>query len=391
MYRQLVDLLLQPESSQENLVLARQTIESLQLLELEDFFRQACLEPKVEIDSLVSRDSTAVVYPIVLADRLEIIVKLSNREQLLRFTTSVDSDRFETATSALRDDLLDVTKTAQVKERSQQLYRWLIAPLQSSLQENRIDTLVFVSDGSLRNIPLSVLYDLEQQQYLIEQYAIAVAPGLQLVESKPLAPSNLDLLAAGIGQSRTIGERDFSSLSNVPQELKQIQSQAAKSKQIIDREFTKANLQNQLETNDFSALHLATHGQFSSNPEETFILTWNELLNTQDLTSLMRQYASDRDRALELLVLSACETATGDPLAALGLAGITVRAGVRSTLASLWFIDDRYSAEFMSNFYRELSRGTTKAKALQKAQIAILNQEKRPYFWSSFILLGNWV
>ena len=391
-YRQLVDLLLKSEPTQANLVSARQTLESLQLLELEDFFRQACLEPKVEIDRIVSRDSsTAVVYPIVLADRLEIIVKLSNREQLLHFTTSVGEEQFKTTASLLRGDLLDVTKTARVKQRSQQLYSWMIAPLKSTLEEDKIDTLVFVLDGSLRNIPMSVLYDRKRQQYLIEQYAIAVAPGLQLVESKPFEPSNLNVLAGGISQSRTVAERDFSPLSNVPQELEQIQSRAAKSRQIIDREFTKANLQNQLATSDFSTVHLATHGKFSSDPEQTFILTWNELLKTQDFTSLMRQYATDRDRALELLVLSACETATGDPLAALGLAGITVRAGVRSTLASLWFVDDRFSAEFMSNFYRELSQGSTKAKALQKSQIAILRQEKRPYFWSSFTLLGNWL
>ena len=391
-YRQLVELLLQSEPSQENLVSARQTIESLQLLELEDFFRQACLEPKVELDSIVSRDSsTAVIYPIVLADRLEIIVKLSNQDKLLHFTNSVGADRFKKTAALLRDDLLDITKTNSVKQRSQQLYDWIISPLKSTLQSNQIDTLVFVLDGSLRNIPMSVLYDSKQQQYLIEQYAIAVAPGLQLVESKPLAPSNLDILAAGISQSRSIAGRDFSSLSNVPQELEQIQSQAAKSKQIVDREFTKANLQNQLETNNFSTLHLATHGKFSSDPEQTFILTWNELLKTQDFTSLIRQYATERDKTLELLVFSACETATGDPLAALGLAGITVRAGVRSTLASLWFIDDRFSAEFMSNFYRELSQGATKAKALQKSQIAILRREKRPFFWSSFTLLGNWL
>ena len=389
-YRELVDLLLQPQPSQADLILARQTIESLQLLELENFFRQACLEP-VEIDDLANRDnSTAVVYPIILADRLEIIVK-SPQSQLVHFTTPIGRDELETTTATLRSDLLDVTKTAAVKQRSQQLYNWLIEPLETTLVENRIDTLVFVLDGSLRNIPMSVLYDEKRQQYLIEQYAIAIAPGLQLVKSQPFSPSKLNVLTAGIAQARTIAGRDFSSLTNVRQELQQIQATVAKGERLIDREFTKANLQNRLDRTNFSTVHLATHGQFSSNPEQTFILTWDRLLKARDIAGLMRQYNLNREDAIELLVLSACETATGDPQAVLGLAGIAVRAGVRSTLASLWFTDDRYSAEIMNNFYHQLSQGTTKAKALQQAQITVLKQEKRPYLWSSFILLGNWL
>lgn len=146
-----------------------------------------------------------------------------------------------------------------------------------------------------------------------------------------------------------------------------------------------------MDRTNFSLVHLATHGKFSSNPDRTFILTWDRLLKTQDLANLMRRYNLNEDNTIELLGLSACETATGDPLAALGLAGISVRAGVRSTLASLWFTDDRYSFQVMNIFYQELSKGTTKAKALQKAQIAVLKEEKRPYLWSPFILLGNWL
>ena len=392
-YRQLVDLLLESEPTQANLASARQTIESLQLLELENFFRQACLEPKSEIDAIAdsSNSAEAVIYPIILPDRLEVIVKLFQQNQLVHFTTPINGDDLQTEIALLREDLLDVTKTAEVKRRSQQLYRWLIEPMAATLAQNQIDTLVFVLNGSLRNIPMSVLYDEAEQQYLIEQYAIAVAPGLQLVKSQSLSATKLNVLTGGIGRSRTIAGRDFASLDNVQQELEQIQSHAAKSKQIIDQEFTTANLQNQLDIASFSTVHLATHGEFSSNPEQTFILTWNELLKTQDLASLMRQYSSNQNDGIELLVLSACETAAGDRLAALGLAGIAVRAGVKSTLASLWFADDRYSAEIMSNFYQELSQGTTKAKALQQAQIAILEQENRPYLWSSFVLLGNWL
>jgi CHAT domain-containing protein len=393
-YQQLVDLLLQSESSQANLVSARQTIESLQLLELENFFRQACLESKVEIDQIVDENNNsavAVIYPIVLPDRLEIIVKLAGQSQLLHFTTPVKRDELETTAATLRTDLLDVSKTYQVQQRSQQLYNWLIKPLTAQLEQNKIETLVFVLDGSLRNIPMSVLYDAQQQQYLIEKYAIAIAPGLQLVKSRSLTTDNSNVLSAGISQTRVIAGKDFSALTNVEQELRQIKSQVKKSEQLINQDFTEANFQKQLETQQFSTVHLATHGKFSSNPEQTFILTWDQLLKADNLTNLMRQYNFSQENDIELLVLSACETATGDNLAALGLAGVTVKAGVRSTLASLWFVDDLYAAEIMSNFYRELRAGNSKAKALQKAQVTILKQEERPYFWSPFILLGNWL
>ena len=390
-YRELVDLLLQPQASQANLVAARQTIESLQLIELENYFRQACLEPKANLDDLVDTDrTTAVIYPIALSDRLEIIVKIPN-QQLFRFTTKVKLEQLQTTASSLRTDLLDITKTAAVKEVSQKLYQWAIAPLAPVLTTYKIDTLVFVLEGSLRNIPMSVLYDRQQQQYLIEQYAIAIAPGLQLVQSQPLTPTELNVLTAGISQSRTIADRRFSSLIGVEQELEQIQSQVAQSERLLNQEFTQANLEQKLDRTNFSTVHLATHGKFSSNPEQTFILAWDKLLNTNDIADLMRQYNLNRDDVIELLVLSACQTATGDSLATLGLAGIAVRAGVRSTLASLWFADDRYSSEIMNSFYQQLNLGTTKAKALQQAQIAVLQQEDRPYLWSSFILLGNWL
>lgn len=388
-YRELVDLLLRSQPSQADLVLARQTIESLQLIELENFLRQACLEPRSEIDELVENDTTAVIYPIILEDRLEIIVKLP-QTPLSHFTTVVTQKEFDTTVTTLRTDLLDVTKTASVQQQSQQLYTWLIEPLSTALAENQIDTLVFVLDGSLRNIPMSVLYDRQQQQYLIEQYALAIAPGLQLVQTPPPTPSKLNVLTAGISQSVTVAGRDFTSLTNVKQELEQIQSEVADSKQLIDRDFTLKNLQQQLERSDFPVVHLATHGKFSSNPEQTFLLTWNQLLTTQELANLLR-YNTDAENTIELLVMSACETATGDPLAALGLAGIAARAGVSSTVASLWFADDQYSFQVMNIFYRELSQGTTKAKALQKAQIAVLKAEPRPYLWSPFILLGNWL
>jgi len=172
-YRELVELHLRQtatkEPSQENLKQARNTIESLQLAELDNFFRSACLQPKVEIDKLVDQDSTtaaAVIYAIILPQQLEIIVKLPNQESLRHYKTTIAQDKVESTVASLREYLLDVTRTSQVKTQSQQLYSWLIRPAEAELANSGIKNLVFVLDGSLRNIPMAVLYDSQQQKYL---------------------------------------------------------------------------------------------------------------------------------------------------------------------------------------------------------------------------------
>ncbi len=144
----------------------------------------------------------------------------------------------------------------------------------------------------------------------------------------------------------------------------------------------------------FPVVHLATHGQFSSKADETFILTWDGRINVNQLDTLLRIRETESPNAIELLVLSACQTAAGDKRAALGLAGIAVRAGARSTLASLWNVDDKSTAELMSQFYRELtSQKLTKAEALRQAQLALLNNPKyqHPLFWAAYVLVGNWL
>jgi CHAT domain-containing protein len=396
-YRQLVELLLQTdgesEPPQENLVKARQTIESLQLAELENFFRQACLQPKVELDRIVDRadSTTAVIYPIILQKRLAIIVKLPQKEQLLYYQMAIDKQQLEEKIKLLRQSLQDVTQTIEVNRQAAQFYDWLIRPLEANLQNDRIESLVFVLDGVLQNIPMGVLFDRQQQKYLVEKYALALAPGLQLVESRPIERVKLKALTAGLDRERLVSGLEFPALVNVKRELDNIREQVANSEQLFNENFTKDNLQNQIRETAFSVVHLATHVQFSSEPENTFILAWNQLLKVKDFDDLLRLRERGESGAIELLVLSACETAEGDKRAALGLAGTALQAGARSTLATLWAVDDLSTSQVMSQFYRELKTGATKAKALQKAQLEALKTENRPYFWASYILIGNWL
>ncbi len=396
-YRELVELRLRQKGtaqpSQEDLKQARQTIESLQLAELENFFRSACLETKVAIDLVVdSENSTAaVIYAVILQQQIELIIKLPHQEKLRHYTIPIVQNQVESAIASLQEDLQDVTRTSRVKKRSQQLYDWLIRPAEAELANSGIKSLVFVLDGALRNIPMAVLYDRLQQKYLVEKYALALTPGLQLVAPKSLQGLQLNVLTAGASEKRSINGEEFSRLENVERELKGIQSVVSKSKEFFNRKFTETNLDKEFKSGSFSVVHLATHGEFSSNPEKTFIVTWDQRLKAKDFDNLLQNTGTSNSNTIELLVLSACQTAQGDKRAALGLAGIAVRAGARSTLATLWSIDDQSTTELMINFYQELKTGATKAEALQHAQLSMLKHEKRPYFWAPYILVGNWL
>ena len=389
-YRQLVNLLLTPVSgrpvSQENLLRARNTIESLQLAELNNFFRQACLDVEpTAIDRIDSQ--AAVIYPIILSDRLEVIVSLPNRS-FRHYSQAIPQAELEPVIEQLRQTL-PIRSRRQFYQPSKQLYNWLIRPALQDLTDNQIKTLVFVPDGAFRNIPLSALYS--GKEFLIEQYNVALTPGLQLLAPLPLKQVELKTLAVGITQPR----RGFSSLKYVNQELINIQEQTD-SLVLKDDRFTQSNLQEQIETAQYPIVHIATHGQFSSNLEDTFLLAWDSDIGIEQLNELLQNTNSNRQKAIELLVLSACETARGDERAALGLAGIAVRAGARTTLATLWTVYDQSTAITMNSFYKNLTQlqaPSNKANALRQAQLDLLKSPNfsHPYYWASFVMLGNWL
>lgn len=403
-YRQFIDLLLESSNNislnkelpnkSEKLIQARQLIEALQEAELENFFRSSCLNPLGDIDDLVdTKDNTAaVIYAIMLPETLNVILKLPNQPELSLEKIPVTKKTVEETVEQLRDDLKDVTNTLRAKQNSQKLYDWLIKPLEAELKENEITNLVFVLESELQNIPMSVLYDKKNDEYLIEKYAISLTPGLQLVDPKPLKDIGLKTLTAGLIEEHTVDQKTFPPLQFVQQELEEIQSQVPKSTELLNNKFTVDSLQKRLKSSGYSVVHLATHGEFSSNPEDTFILTWNKLLNVNEFDELLRTRGSNRSSNIELLVLSACQTAEGDKRAALGLAGVAVQAGARSTLATLWAVDDESTAGLMSVFYNQLKKpGVNKAQALQNAQLELLKDKPEPFYWAPFVLLGNWL
>lgn len=383
-YRQLVSLLLKSNPDQNKLKQAREVIESLQIAELDNFFREACLDAKPQqIDRLDSQ--AAVIYPIILPDRLEVILSLPGKS-LRQYTTNLPQPEVEKILLQLLESLNPFYSSEERLRISQQVYDWLIRPVEAELATNQVKTLVFVQDGLFRNLPMSALYD--GKSYLLEKYNIAVAPGLSLIAPKSLAQQQIKVLTGGITESR----QGFSALPGVEVEVNKI-AQDVPSKIFLNQEFTQTNLQNQIQKNAFPIVHLATHGQFSSNPQETFILTWDEKVKVKEFENLLRFREQGNTTPIELLVLSACQTAAGDKRAALGLAGVAVRSGARSTLATLWSVKDDSTAELMTEFYKLLAQGISKSEALRKAQLKLLKQSQydHPFYWASFILVGNWL
>jgi CHAT domain-containing protein len=396
-HRKLVDLLLTTEGnsqpSQDNLKRAIEVIDSLQLAELENFL--SCnLSPTVQLSQDIDKvdRNAAFIYPIILEDRLEVISKLPG-QPLKHYVAPVKRTEVEKTAIELRTNILKRNRPEAVIEKATQLYQWMISPLEQDLgNSSEVKTLVFVLDGVLRNIPISVLYDGKRKEYLMQKpYALALVPGLQLFDLRPLQRERLKVLTAGVSEQREVEGRAFDKLPNVVEELQQIGSTVA-SLSLLNPSFTEANLEQQIKSGAFSVVHLATHGKFSSDPEETFILAYNQLLKSSEWNNLLRTNKQSPSSIVELLVLSACETAKGDNRATLGLAGIAVRAGARSTLATLWQVSDRSTAALMEQFYKELTNPeVTKAEALHRAQQAVFKQYKAPYYWAPYILVGNWL
>jgi len=393
LFFELADLLLQqakastdPAREQDLLREARDTMEHLKAVELEDYFCDECVDvQRARTRAVESVDQhSAVVYLIPLPTRTEILIGLTSG--LKRFTADVGVDALTEEVRQFRHNL-ETRTTYGYLAQAQQLYDWLIRPVRGMLAENQINTLVFVSDGALRTIPFASLHDGER--FLIQDLAVAVAPGLSLVEPRPVGHGKAHLLLNGLSEQ----VQGFAPLNFVTNELRAIDPSAS-SETLLNKDFTLARLKSKLTDEQFSIVHIASHGEFGGDVRNTFILTYDTKLSLNGLEALIRpsQY---RGQPVELLVLSACQTAAGDDRAALGLAGVAIKAGARSALASLWFVNDQSTSELISEVYRQLrqSPSVSKARALQAAQIKLLSDRRyrHPCYWSPYLLIGNWL
>ena len=453
-YLGLADLLLaeaaQATAEEKNRLLrrVRETVELIKQSELEDFLGGRCAVQSARtalLDNVAV--NTAIIYPIILPDRLELLVSIGS--EIRQYTQQVDADTLQVTTRRLADSLRKGSDDVTIHARK--LYGWLIAPLEPELRGNHVQTLVIVPDGVLRLIPLAALHD--GKQYLIERYALASSPGLTLFEPSSQAHRDPKTLLAGMSEPGSVVEhlppvildgavrnnesgydserdthtralplgytdkerqtpkirqaylerleRDPQFISNVrkqltlpgvTREIDNMRQWQPHNTLLMNKDFTVEGFRQQVVREPYSVVHIASHGVFGGTADTSFIMAYDDIINIDELERLLK--SNKFKQPVELLTLSACQTAEGDDRAPLGLSGIALKANVRSALGSLWPVDDAAAAQLMPEFYKVLLQpGTSKVRALQQAQLTLLKdkQYEHPYFWAPFILVGNWL
>jgi CHAT domain-containing protein len=453
-YLGLADLLLLEANKQnsdqktQSLKRARDAVELIKQSELADFLGGRCAVTSVrrtQLDTLAS--GTAVLYPIILPDRLELLVSIGTDVQ--HFSQPITATNLQGDIFSAAHSLRYGTDLAEGYARK--FYDLLIAPIQSTLQQHRIDTLVWVPDGQLRLLSPAAFYD--GKQYLIEKYTLVTSPGMTLFDSSATQQQDQKALLAGMSEPGSVLEhlpatwinniaahstrggapklprsralpvfsgadtvvthdgvndghqerltrsqerqqvlKKALSLPGVEQEMHTLQKGMANTL-LMNETFTVDNFQQQLLQQPYSVVHIASHGVFGNSADTSFVMAYDNLITMDQLERLLK---ADKfiKQPVQLLTLSACQTAEGDDRAPLGFSGLAIKSKVRSALGTLWPVDDKAASQLMGEFYKNLSKtGVNKAQALQQAQLTLIRQKElnHPYYWSPFILVGNWL
>ena len=369
------------------------TLDSLKLAELQNYFASDCVivPSATRVDVMGTQTSTAVISTAILPDRTAVIASFPDGRRQVAWIDQ-DQDSIRQIVNDFRRGLETFFREFD-PQLAQQLYSWLIQPFATELEASGVDTLVFVNDGILRSIPMAALHD--GQQFLVERFAIATTPSLQLTDPQALNPEGLRTLALGLSDEVTIDDIRFNALPFVEEEVNAVSQQLKGTQALLNQAFSRDRLQKELAEEKYSIIHVATHGQFGAEPDSNFIVTGDgEKLTISELDGLLRQLAPSGE-PIELLALTACETAIGDERATLGLAGVAIRAGARSAIASLWSINDSVTSQLVEQFYRGLlDPELNKAEALQAAQISQIQKGgdfAHPARWAPLVMIGNWL
>lgn len=390
-YYQYADVLMQSagrtsDARRESLLLeSRDAVEELKFAEVEDYFGNQCLASRGRPEDVqrIDRDA-AVLYSVVFDDRLELL--LSRGDQVTEYRVNVPRAALDELTRRLRLELQTAGDPDGHLADARALYDVLIRPLEAELDRQPPGTLVFVPDGSLRTIPLGALYD--GRRYLVERFALATSPGLTLTDPRPIAEAGFSVFAGGLSDA----VQGFPALPGVDRELSALADEFA-TPVYRNTQFSTERVTAGLQAGGYDIAHFATHGQFRGNYADSFLLTYGDRLSIDQLSGSI-QSRQLQSGPLELVVMSACETAAGDDRAALGLAGLAIRAGARSALATLWAVDDAATARLVESFYRGLKeQGLSKSASLRQAQLALLGDAAfaDPGNWAPFLLIGNWL
>ncbi|HIK09243.1 MAG TPA: CHAT domain-containing protein, partial [Oscillatoriaceae cyanobacterium M33_DOE_052] len=352
----------------------------------------------------------AILYAVALADGLELVVVPPEGKPWRYSVPEADRNTLLAMVQMLRDRITDPRQrfTNSYLAPAQQLYRWLIAPIEADLEKHQIATLLFSMDAGLRSLPVAALHDGEK--FLVEKYNFSLIPSFSLTSQDYQSLAGAPLLAMGASNFN-----QQQPLPAVPVELMAITQEMGAAKSFLNADFTLSNLNSQRAKGQFPIIHLATHAEFLPGaPSNSYIQLWDEQLSLDKIPSL-----NWRNPQVELLVLSACRTALGDREAELGFAGLAVKAGVKSAIASLWYVSDEGSLGLMADFYGHLRQNPLKAEALRQAQLDMIRGNIRienrhlvgipsgsiplppslgdvpnrllqhPYYWAAFTTIGS--
>jgi CHAT domain-containing protein/Tfp pilus assembly protein PilF len=396
-----------PAERKQRLSAVADVLEVTRQAELQDFLGDRCsVAQGREVRALDLESSVAILYVAVLRDRVEMILRSGGEYE--HYTVRIAQAELDREVLAFRGDLLKSSNDAYRTE-AVRLYQMLIQPLASTLVRNRIRNLVVVPDGSLRLIPFAAFYDGEH--FLAEQYAVSSVVGLTLTNLDRHYEAGASSLLVGLSEPGPVvnklaamgfGATPYTrgggtdpqalktslSLPGVGTEIRSIAATSGSST-LLDKDFTLGKVRQELGTGRFNRLHIASHAFLGDSARDSFLLAFDDVIRLDDLQALIstRSHPSD----IDLLTLSACDTAEGDERAPLGFAGAAIKAQARTVVGSLWVVNDVATTQFMQSFYRSLAtRG--KAEALQAAQKSLLQSSSfgHPYYWAPFSLIGDW-
>lgn len=368
----------------------RELVENANSNELSHYLQDECVEAQRKKNAEIPLNEriqagTAVLYTLIFPDHLVLLLNLADGD-IRQFSIPVSNDELVKTASLFRRELSYYGNPRKIRQYGQQLYRWLIQPLREVLDKHEINTLVIAPAGILRTIPFAALYD--GQHFLVNDFALAVTPGLKLTSIANSSLAEQRVLLNGLSEA----VEGFSPLPFVEEEMNQIEP-IYESTLLMNKDFRYQNIADLLHSNTYSAIVFATHSQFNQDAHQSYLLSYDGKINLNKLSELIRLNRF-HEPPIDLLVLSACATAIGDERAALGMAGAALKAGAGSVVASLWLANDASTATLIPTFFAQLKQSQmTKAKALQKAQIALLKTElyQHPFHWAGFLLIGNWL
>jgi CHAT domain-containing protein len=331
---------------------------------------------------------SALIYAIPTPNHLELIVVPPGGAPVHHRVTLANRTMLMEAVNAFKREVMSpISSRTRYLPPAQKLYQLMIAPLETTLKRHRIDTLIFCLGNGLRTVPIAALHD--GKRFLVEKYNLALIPAFNLLDSRPVSLKDARVLAMGASEFDT-----QIPLPAVPVELQTIATQLWPGAVLLNQNFTVDNLKSFREKQLFRIVHLATHADFApGSVQDSYIQFWDQRVSPNRFQMLQLNFPE-----VELLVLSACRTAVGDPQAELGFAGLAVMSGSRAAIASLWSVSDAGTLALMTEFYRQL-KTVRKASALRTAQVAMIQQTlprnnepintAHPYYWAAFTVIGN--